>query len=923
MKQRIIFSPSFSSRVYKGFESGESDVAMMDWQVMGTKALIAHVESLMGKQPYETQDKSRLVDYYVAARRQIAAKGQSSLAKSFDLSGLSVAREMLRWRDALAFCGYDFSKYNVSERIDILNDIEASFKDSRAHDGMAERIWGAIRWIGSQDSQKFDRYDIATTARPDLFHPTIGKLIKSLELHGAHLSQLDSATDNALEDKPYSDGKWNEYSSAHNVHFLHFDDKKDADEYLALYGDALPNPWCGPATPTLWINPSNNTADNWLKRYKRKQSGSETNSSAPLTALLPLSFKIQHEPLDIQFLLDWLQLPMSPIDKRLRSMLAGAIASTGGCRNDSCRSVINGYLDSIDEARRHKAEKAIEMLLPSAETAPDAPCADDGIRRERLSALTEYIGRWAAAKVQAMRASKSAAMWIGQLNAIRQTAEAMQRLAENAESDSIKWDTVDSWASSLSSQTQETQYEPQVGCRPTVTSPSDMAAESDLTVWTNLAGDEGKERDCDFLTSDERDKLTGSAIFWDAAKEDEYNSWQTLLPLAMSHKLIIVHYDHAYGQPVRKHRLLMMLEKRYDGTQDADISSLSSEASIPEAYTEEATRIDNRCAGNTIKIATPEDLPWPSRLSYTSLDQVINHPSDFVLERMLDIRPTPRAEIDNLQMAKGRVAHAVICSVCQPRGSEAATTSQQIGERMASEFEQMFQGSIDSCGALLRKAEHMHDVMLMRDDLRRCIETLSNIISLNHLEVTACERSVSTSLALFDAQSDDDDAYGFIDMTLRDTTDGSDVIFDFKWTRSAKTYKERLAEGGDLQLELYRQMLKNVDHKVVGKVAYFVMPAARLYSRHKFEGADCEQVTADTEEGFETVKRAVNSFHYRKNQIDSGIIEIGEGGYADELDYVQDTDRLGLLPLRTSTPKGDDIPVKQDDGDPAYSALRR
>ena len=87
------------------------------------------------------------------------------------------------------------------------------------------------------------------------------------------------------------------------------------------------------------------------------------------------------------------------------------------------------------------------------------------------------------------------------------------------------------------------------------------------------------------------------------------------------------------------------------------------------------------------------------------------------------------------------------------------------------------------------------------------------------------------------------DMVGFIDMTLEDK-DGHPVVFDFKWTTWAKGYQDKLSENRSIQLELYRMMLGREKKDEVKRVAYFLMPEARLYSQEDFKGRDCHQLTS-------------------------------------------------------------------------------
>ena len=112
------------------------------------------------------------------------------------------------------------------------------------------------------------------------------------------------------------------------------------------------------------------------------------------------------------------------------------------------------------------------------------------------------------------------------------------------------------------------------------------------------------------------------------------------------------------------------------------------------------------------------------------------------------------------------------------------------------------------------------------------------------------------------------DMLGFIDMTLEDR-DGHPVVFDFKWTTWAKGYQNKLEQNRSVQLELYRQMLGQTKKDEVKRVAYFLMPEARLYSKEAFKGRYCTQIESSDDSNI--VEQLRQGVIYRKKQLDAGL----------------------------------------------------
>ena len=139
-------------------------------------------------------------------------------------------------------------------------------------------------------------------------------------------------------------------------------------------------------------------------------------------------------------------------------------------------------------------------------------------------------------------------------------------------------------------------------------------------------------------------------------------------------------------------------------------------------------------------------------------------------------------------------------------------------------------------------------------------------------------------------------------MTLEDA-EGYPVVFDFKWTTWAKGYQDQLESNRSVQLELYRIMLGQKERNEVRRVAYFLMPEARLYSKEVFKGRHCTQITPENRDNIvdNIVEELRQSVIYRKKQLESGVVETN-GAY-DELQYVKDTESCGLFPLKKDEEK--------------------
>lgn len=75
------------------------------------------------------EDIERAVDYYKAMKTFMTKNSSNVLKESFEVDGLSVAKECLSWRDTLTFAGWNKSIKSSSKRLQVLAGIEEYFED--------------------------------------------------------------------------------------------------------------------------------------------------------------------------------------------------------------------------------------------------------------------------------------------------------------------------------------------------------------------------------------------------------------------------------------------------------------------------------------------------------------------------------------------------------------------------------------------------------------------------------------------------------------------------------------------------------------------------------------------------------------------------------------------------------------------------
>ena len=103
-----------------------------------------------------------------------------------------------------------------------------------------------------------------------------------------------------------------------------------------------------------------------------------------------------------------------------------------------------------------------------------------------------------------------------------------------------------------------------------------------------------------------------------------------------------------------------------------------------------------------------------------------------------------------------------------------------------------------------------------------------------------------------------------------------------------------------MQLSLYKALVNSLEGEKVAAVGYFLMPEGRMVTTSGLIGDLVIPVQVDeNRKDKDLIAEMRNSYAYRRNQIEHGLIELGEGEGIDALQYGKDQDEKHLVPLDT------------------------
>lgn len=285
-------------------------------------------------------------------------------------------------------------------------------------------------------------------------------------------------------------------------------------------------------------------------------------------------------------------------------------------------------------------------------------------------------------------------------------------------------------------------------------------------------------------------------------------------------------------------------------------------------------------------------------MSYSTLDQLIQQPFNFVVERELGLWDPVRS--DDLHTEQGTVAHLVVEKLVNGGWFSSAST-------IAANFDSCFDDAVRVKGVLLRKKENQMELVSFRAIVRHSIDVLAQIVDNCHLQPVRCEFEIpSFPLPGFGPNNTAVDFKASIDMLLYDPADGQYVIFDFKFSTSENTHPGKLKENKSVQFAIYERLfnawaddLKQKGGKVDNRFApahvkaygYYLLPLETLYVPDGAKGSQWLQgahikTVAQSNAALSNIQKSLQaSYAERMQEFQSGTIDEGAGMEMSGLAY--------------------------------------
>ena len=344
-------------------------------------------------------------------------------------------------------------------------------------------------------------------------------------------------------------------------------------------------------------------------------------------------------------------------------------------------------------------------------------------------------------------------------------------------------------------------------------------------IWLDCAGNRPNTNPYAFLTAADLDELKqhGIQLTDDETRSAVEAKWLNTL-LNSIHEWILVTPKCHLGDALGEHAVITSIKQNADfynaACEKGNTIALPLTAEQPTVKINEIgdIQIDDKL----IKCITP-----PSD-SYSTIEQLVDKPLDYVLEKLGGLTAPEDDEEPNEHLMMGPIAHKMVELLVNNPATDGAYPLEDIRLRFHTQYDRLFEQSMKECeneAAFMTLDENKNLLAVFKDELHKTIESLLETINANDLTPCRCEYEITTPFGPFA------NPHGFIDMLLTDK-DGNWVIFDFKWS-SRNTYPKGLEKGEAYQLYMYKHA---VEAQLGGKVAwygYYLFPDMKLYTCEK------------------------------------------------------------------------------------------
>ncbi len=609
----------------------------------------------------------------------------------------------------------------------------------------------------------------------------------------------------------------------------------------------------------------------------------------PSLQILKLAPAFLWEPIDVAKMMEFVTLPIKPLDDGLSLLLARLLAEKPGLNNDKWMAATAGFFENSENP---ELKKQFDFWFNRRRYR-----STDDVPKREVVAIYEYLNNWASTIYEETSGKYPSLLVLAdQSRRIRELLDALpdQRLGFLEIERIVR-----------------TIYQPaplnvgsaEVGHFPFVHQPGAIAGATDDLVWWNFSHNEPAHFPQRW-TAEERSFFEKKGIkLATAEQQNRLNRLRQVQPiLRTKRRLFFVFPQKIAGDDVQPNGLMGDLEAifgkdfhqfQYDLDSPEDRARLAQNFALPgQVFLEKSWK--NR-PGAFVEIARPEALREPEYETPTSLESLFYYPYQWFLKGKTRLRPASILSISGENTLLGNLAHRFFEDLLREEFHEFDQKTVENWVNLAAK--QLFER--EGATMLLYGREPERAAFLSK--IRRSAWSLISLIKENHWRVEATEKQLD---GLFCGLS----VRGKADLILARGEERA--VVDLKWSGFNRR-REMIKNREDLQLVFYSKLTEPVE--IWAHTAYFILEDAKMVARNTaaFSRATAVEEGGDhaaaAQEIFEKMEK---TFAWRMAQIRAGQLEVRTKEAAAALEaHYEGQPLFELLEMRGDSARYDDFRV--------------
>ncbi len=869
----------------------------------GPQRLLLWLEQRLGLAGHaDDNDHLRIASWRSLLEHYLARRDDVWYRASFEADPLATAADLLSKRDELIGAGWSFRPTSdMPNRLRVWAELEQLHREGKAGalpPGRSDRLEVVIAALQARNACPFASI---TLAEPISLLPPAWQRLFGLWPDRCRIHSLPKP-------QPTTDlGRWQLRLLGQSAHdgpqkqnlqgdgsllILRSRRARDAAAFWAVVlrrNAAL--------RPLMVVTADDRMLDTALVREGLPGMGIPSSSQArPPLQLLKLAMAFLWEPIQVERLLEFVSLPIKPLDEALSLHIARHFSTRPGIEGPEWQATINQFFKKAEAIRpteitHLRSQFQFWFARKRYAAHQEAPLAD-------AKSLYDYIQQWAQHSLR-QQANRYPSLFI-----LAQQARKVSELLELWPKRSITQLELERIVRTIFEPAPASFQPEEAGHLPWVSHPGAVCGPIDEVCWWNFVEFEPSWF-FDSWTRAERQYLAAQGVCPTTPQQQNARQifHRTRPVLWARRRVILIIPDEVDGQPTLPHPLWSELTATFDQMETITAHTDAPHAwrphiALPSLQPIASCPLPQPVARIHFRPVCPPERPVES---LSSLETLCYYPHIWLFRYWLELESAPLLHIVDRDKLMGNLAHRLFEQLLAQKDVLKWSHNQLsswIEDRLARLMRQ-------EAVSLLQYGCEPERIALQHH-LSTAAWRLLDHLRHNGWQIAATEQPLQGPFA-------DIELRGVADLVLQRGSEWA--VIDLKW--SGKTFRiQQLKNQEDLQLTCYARLV--TAGKGFAHSAYFILKQGVLLCRDKHAFAHAHIVGNDSRNDqqikAEIWQKMEHTWRWRMAQLSQGLLEIRTEATKDELDRHPDLvddrfDAMSLLEMKSTDPPFDDYKV--------------